>query len=194
MLGNGSGVYTSVFGPTRFQHTICVFTETLTCKFRVVQGNLPELLATTLTTSSSDPWAHHPTSNTLYALCTPTPVPPPQFTTSSTSHNFSHPPGQQRYDCRHLDSQARPAQQACATRRCSARARPRRGQEEEIGAGTTFMRTTVYHNPYLCHSKSRSIPRSCNELRIVKIVCNCSHIRILEGTAINTHAALDTRQ
>ncbi len=80
MLGNGSGVYTSVFGTTRLKHTFCVSTL-----LPALQGNSPELLATTLTTLSSDPSAHHPTSNTLYALCKPQPDrAPPQFTTSLT--------------------------------------------------------------------------------------------------------------
>ena len=127
VLGNGSGVYTSVFGATRFKHTFRIF-DTLTCF--VLQGSLLELLATTSTTLSSDPWAHHPTSNTLYALCTPQ-----HENSPSKIHNLSyisHAPGQQRHDCCHLDSQTRSAQQACATRQCSARARQRRGQEEEV--------------------------------------------------------------
>jgi hypothetical protein len=64
-----------------------------------------------------------------------------------TIHNLpyiSHAPGQQRHDCRHLDSQARSAQQACTTRQCSARARPRRGQEEEI-AEAQCSRAQLHH-------------------------------------------------
>jgi hypothetical protein len=65
---------------------------------RVLQGNLLEPFATTSTTLSSDPWAHHPTSSILYALSRPIPRP----------HELpcvSHTPGQQRHACRHLDSQ-----------------------------------------------------------------------------------------
>ena len=105
---------------------------------RVLQGNLLEPFATTLTTLSSDPWAHHPTSNILYALSRPIPRP----------HELpcvSYTPGQQRHGCRHLDSQARSAQQACATRRCSARAHQRRGHEEKI-AQRARCRSIYAHN------------------------------------------------
>ena len=105
---------------------------------RVLQGNLLEPFATTLTSLSSDPWAHHPTSNILYALSRPIPRP----------HELpcvSYTPGQQRHGCRHLDSQARSAQQACATRRCSARAHQRRGHEEKI-AQRARCRSIYAHN------------------------------------------------
>jgi hypothetical protein len=95
--------FTQAFLVQPASSTYSAFTTLL----RVLQGNLLELLATASTTLSSDPWARHPTSNTLYALCTPQHEPP-----KPTIHNLpyiSHTPGQQRHDCRHLDSQARSA-------------------------------------------------------------------------------------
>jgi hypothetical protein len=169
VLGNGSGVYTSVFGATRLKHTFCVF-DTLTCSAGQFAGttcnNFNHLIKRPLGTSS----------NFEYSVCVlHVPARAPHTHTIYNLPYISHAPGQQRYGCRHLDSQARSAQQACATRQRSARARPRRGQEEEIEA--KCWRAQLHHYFYLSVVTRSHVPSREYCQIFVNIVRSCVHIQ-----------------
>jgi len=101
VLGDGSGVYTSVFGATGFKHLFCVY-NTLTCSAGQFAGttcnSFNHLIKRPLGTSSNFEYS-------VCALHTPAGAPKP------TIHNLpyiSHAPGQQRHDCRHLDRRRDP--------------------------------------------------------------------------------------